>query len=282
MSGFFARGRLFDLEESDQERLNAAAVRLRDAGLDNARGEAQMLWASVFATDGRDRGAALQEFDHRVGQRAARMPMSHILGGRDFFAHRFAVTADVLDPRPETETLVSLALERPWTRVLDLGTGSGAIVISLLAARAGASGMGTDLSQGALEIAAQNARQIGVADRLALRQGAWFDAVPGDAVFDLIVSNPPYISSDEMSRLAPELSFEPRMALTDEGDGLSAYRAICARAAAHLSAGAPLMVEIGHSQGAAVAALFDAAGFRAVRVLPDLDGRDRVVTGDAP
>jgi release factor glutamine methyltransferase len=209
--------------------------------------------------------------------RLERRPLSHILGRRAFFKHEFHVTPDVLDPRPETETLVVAALAQRFDRVLDLGTGSGAILLSLLAERGGAEGVGTDLSPGALRVAQGNAARLGIGARVGFVLSDWFAGVQGR--FDLIVSNPPYIALNEMAGLAPELGFEPRMALTDEADGLSAYRAICAGAGAHLTPGGTLIVEIGPTQGAAVAALMRRAGFTDIGVLPDLDGRDRVVRG---
>lgn len=215
-----------------------------------------------------------------IERRIAREPMSHILGYRDFWSHRFKVTPDVLDPRPDTETLVAAALKVPFSNVLDLGTGSGCILISLLAERKNAQGFGIDLSGGALAVARENAAAIGVLDRAEFTQGDWFGAA--QRKFDLIVSNPPYIAQDEMDTLAPELSFEPRLALTDEADGLSAYREIAKGAGAHLVPGGWLMVEIGFAQGANVAALFKAAGLRGVRVIEDLNGRDRVVIGHTP
>ncbi len=193
------------------------------------------------------------------------------------YDHEFKVTADTLDPRPETETLVAEALNAPFQKVLDLGTGTGAIVISLLAARPAAKGVATDLSETALAVARENAEAIGVADRLELAQSDWFSDVIG--TYDLIVSNPPYIALDEMAGLAPELSHEPRMALTDEGDGLACYRVIAATARPHLTTGGRLLVEIGHMQGAAVASLFAQAGLEDVEILNDLDGRNRVVCG---
>lgn len=210
-------------------------------------------------------------------KREDRIPMSHITGKRAFFGRDFLVTRDVLDPRPETETLIEQALGVPFGEVLDLGTGSGAIAVSLLAERPGATGIVTDISRKALEVAERNAKTHGVADRLGFLESDWFDWVEGQ--FDLIVSNPPYIAADEMTGLAPELSHEPRMALTDEGDGLSAYRAITAGAPAHLTQGGRLMVEIGPTQGAAVTAMFRDAGLGDVQTSTDLDGRDRVVRG---
>ncbi|WP_348540118.1 peptide chain release factor N(5)-glutamine methyltransferase [Shimia sp. R9_2] len=212
-----------------------------------------------------------------VARRLSREPLSHILGKRAFFNHSFAVTAATLDPRPETEALVLEALKRPFKSVLDLGTGTGAIAISLLAERPDARGTATDVSADALAVARQNADAIGVADRITLTESNWFAAVDGS--FDLIVSNPPYIALVEMDALAPELSYEPRIALTDEADGLTAYRAITKGAPDHLAPQGWLMVEIGWQQGPDVAALFEEAGLRNVAVLPDLDGRDRVVIG---
>lgn len=212
-----------------------------------------------------------------VARRLAREPLSHLLGRRAFYDHEFKVTADTLDPRPETETLVAEALKAPFGTVLDLGTGTGAIAISLLAARPAARGVATDVSKAALAVARENAETIGVADRLELVESDWFSNV--DGAFDLIVSNPPYIALDEMDGLAPELTHEPRLALTDEGDGLACYREICATADAHLVPGGRLMVEIGYLQGPDVAALFSQAGFSDVEILNDLDGRNRVICG---
>jgi release factor glutamine methyltransferase len=185
------------------------------------------------------------------------------------------VTSDVLDPRPETETLVAAALEEPFVRVLDLGLGSGCILLTLLAERPGATGLGVDLSPAALEVAGRNAVRIGVSDRATLALSNWFQNV--DGLFDLIVSNPPYIALAEMPGLQPEVrDWEPRLALTDEGDGLGAYRAILAGAASHLAPQGRLMVEIGPTQAEAVAEIGAAHGFAPPEVRRDLDGRARV------
>ena len=246
--------------------LAEAAVFLRRAGVDGQ--EARKLWRLAEAE-----GA---EFEDLVRRRAAREPFSHIAGYRDFWTHRFKVTSDVLDPRPETETLVAQALAEPFLKVLDLGTGSGCILISLLAEMPEAKGVGTDLSERAVLVAGENAKRIGVADRLVLPLSDWFEDVGG--VFDLIVSNPPYIAADEMDALQPEVrDFEPRGALTDEADGLSAYRAIAAGAPDHLTPGGRLLVEIGPTQARDVCEIFQAAGLVDITVHSDLDGRDRVV-----
>jgi release factor glutamine methyltransferase len=191
------------------------------------------------------------------------------------------VTPDTLDPRPETETLVAAALERPFWRMLDLGTGTGAILLACLKGMPVAQGLGTDVSEAALAVAQGNAAALGLDRRTHFRRADWFRGVTGR--YDLIVSNPPYIAADEMSGLAPEVrDWEPHLALTPGGDGLDAYRAIARGAPARLIAGGRLMVEIGPTQGRAVAALLAAQGMEAIRVLPDMDGRDRVVAAVMP
>lgn len=221
-------------------------------------------------------------FDAIIESRAAHVPVSHITGRRLFYGRDFLVTPEVLDPRPETEILIEAALAGPFSRVLDLGTGSGCILLTLLSEREGATGIGTDLSEEALEVAFWNRNALRLEARAALARGSWFGALGEDdrERFDLIVSNPPYIALDEMDDLSPEVrDHEPRMALTDEGDGLTAYRRIAEGAASHLLPGGRLMVEIGPSQGGAVADLFRAVGLDEVTVITDLDGRDRVVVG---
>lgn len=208
-------------------------------------------------------------------------PMSHIRGYRDFYGRRFIVDGRVLDPRPETEILIALALQQPFDSVLDLGTGSGAIIATFLAERPQATGMATDLSPAALDVAEANAEALGVLPRVAFVESNWLDLVGG--TFDLIVSNPPYIALDEMAGLDRDVSYyEPRMALTDEADGLSAYRIIAREAPAHMARGGQLLVEIGPTQGQAVYDLFAQAGLENICIHPDLDGRDRVVSGQKP
>ncbi|MFX0540529.1 peptide chain release factor N(5)-glutamine methyltransferase [Roseovarius sp. S4756] len=265
------------------------AAALEQAGIDGAARDARVLMAgalgippgrlSLHEGDALAPAAATLLRDYTV-RRLERQPISHILGRRAFYEHEFEISPDVLDPRPETEALVGAALSGTFDSVLDLGTGSGAILLSLLAARRSARGVGTDLSQAALDVAGRNAGRLGVADRASFVRSDWFEGVTGR--FDLIVSNPPYIALEEMVGLAPELAFEPRLALTDEKDGLTAYRAICAGAGAHLVPGGRVMVEIGWRQGPPVAGLMQEAGLVDVRILPDLDGRDRVVCAGVP
>ncbi|SMX36759.1 peptide chain release factor N(5)-glutamine methyltransferase [Maliponia aquimaris] len=219
-----------------------------------------------------------------VERRAERMPVSHLTGRRMFYGRDFLVTPEVLDPRPETETLIEVALTEPFATVLDLGTGSGCILLTLLAERQAAVGIGTDISEAALNVAYWNRNTLRLEDRAELRQGSWYAPLgPEDAGFDLIVSNPPYIAVSEMPFLAPEVrEHEPRLALTDEADGLTAYRAILDGAALRLAPGGRLVVEIGASQGMAVSRLFQVSGLHGVRVIPDLAGRDRVVVATLP
>lgn len=209
--------------------------------------------------------------------RAARRPVAQITGRRAFWGRDFAVTPDVLDPRAETECLIALALEgRAPTRVLDLGTGSGAILVTLLAEWKAARGLGTDASPAALEVAARNAARLGVAARAEFRAGDWLDPVTGR--FDLVVCNPPYISAPEMAGLDADVRcWEPHLALTPGPGGLEAYARLAPGLGRVLAPGGRALFEIGATQGTAVAALFREAGFSGVAVHPDLDGRDRVV-----
>ncbi|MCC6520333.1 MAG: peptide chain release factor N(5)-glutamine methyltransferase, partial [Tabrizicola sp.] len=213
--------------------------------------------------------------------RIARQPVAQITGRRLFWGLSFRVTRDVLDPRPETETLVAEALKVPFLKVLDLGTGTGCILLSCLKGMPMARGLGTDISDAALQVAVGNTRDLGLEARARFRKSDWFGQVTG--AFDLIVSNPPYIAAEEMPALAPEVrDWEPHLALTPGGDGLDAYRTIARGAGARLLPGGRLLVEIGPTQGQAVAALFEAEGFAAIRILPDMDGRDRVVAAVKP
>jgi release factor glutamine methyltransferase len=270
--------------------LRAAVARLTAAGVPGAAGDARALLAHALLV-APDRltlhlpepipPEALQRLDAALAARAARQPVSQITGRRLFWGRSFRVTPDVLDPRPETETLVALALTWPFARMLDLGTGSGAIALSLMAERPGARAVATDLSDVALAVARHNAVALDVADRVILVRADWFEGVEGR--FDLIVSNPPYIAQAEMDALSPEVrDWEPHLALSPGGDGLDAYRRISAGLRDHLMPGGRVLVEIGATQGSAVADLFRGAGLHAVDVLPDMDGRDRVVVGHAP
>ncbi len=274
--------------------LAKATLTLTGAGIADGARDARRLFAYVMGVDASRvtliaadavTPAQSEQFDALIARRARREPVSHLVGTRQFYGRHFEVGPDVLDPRPDTEDLVSAALALPYGRVLDLGTGSGCILTTLLAERGADSfGVGTDISAAALAVAARNAARLRVDDRLRFYQGDWFNALPaGEVAFDLIVSNPPYIAADEMAGLAPEVrDFEPRFALTDEADGLAAYRQITARAAEHLTNGGWLVVEIGPTQAPAVGAMMAAAGFADIAIRKDIDGRNRVVCGQKP
>jgi release factor glutamine methyltransferase len=267
-----------------------ATQRLRAAGVADPARDARILLAhaarieasrvTLIAPEDLDPDIA-ERYEQLISLRAVRVPVSHLLGEREFYGRRFKVSRDVLDPRPETETLIEAALAQPFDRVLDLGLGSGCILVTLLAERTSATGVGADLSEPACLQASANAVLHRVQDRVEILCSDWFSAIKGR--FDLIVSNPPYIAQDEMAGLEAEVrDHEPEMALTDGGDGLGAYRELAAEAPDYLLPGGRLLVEIGPTQGSAVAALFDAAGLSEIRMIPDLDGRDRVVSAQIP
>ncbi|NOE32628.1 peptide chain release factor N(5)-glutamine methyltransferase [Ruegeria sp. HKCCD7318] len=268
----------------------AATARLRAAGVDDPARDARLLLAHAARIEASRvtliapeelQPEIAERYDQLISLRAIRVPVSHLLGEREFYGRKFRVSRDVLDPRPETETLIEAALSAPFDHVLDLGVGSGCILITLLAERASASGIGVDLSEAACLQASANAVEHHVEGRVDIVRSDWFESIEGQ--FDLIVSNPPYVSVEEMADLSPEVKeHEPRMALTDEGDGLGAYRRIAASAPDFLLPGGRILVEIGPTQAKKVGALFDAAGLVDVRVIPDLDGRDRVVGAKMP
>ncbi len=257
---------------------------LREAGVPDAAGDARRLLAHALGiTPGRLTVEMPRELNRDVSEtyrklltnRAKRVPVSHLVGMRSFWGREFLVKGSVLDPRPETEILVAAALEAPFSRVLDLGTGSGCILVSLLADRPEATGLGVDLSDGALSVARENALRHGLGDRVGFVRGDWFGGLDGR--FDLIVSNPPYIAAEEMQGLEPEVRlWEPRLALTDEGDGLGAYRSILSGARKHMTVGGRLMMEHGPGQAAAIARIGTAQGFAPPDIRHDFDGRERV------
>ena len=232
---------------------------------------------SVLSADPLPPGVS-ERLDAALAARLKGRSVAHVTGRAAFWGREFRVTDATLSPRPETETLIAAALEAPFERMIDLGTGTGCIGVTLLAERRGAGGTLTDLSPDALAVAGQNAARHGVAPDLALSD--WWDGI--DGAFDLVVSNPPYIAEDEMPGLSPEVLHEPRMALTPGGDGLDAYRAIAADLPVHLSPGGRVLLEIGPTQAAAVAGLLRDAGLEGVHVRADMDGRDRVVEARRP
>ncbi len=222
----------------------------------------------------------LAAFREAVKRRAMRFPVAYITGRKEFMGLGFVVSPAVLIPRPDTEILVETALtmlrDTAEPSILDLGTGSGAIIVSLLTRLTQARGVAVDVSPEALAVAAQNATALGVADRLTLRQGDLFAGLPG--TFAAIVSNPPYISADDMATLAPEVRCEPDLALAGGADGLDFYRRIVAGAAGFLHSDGFVALEVGAGQAPAVAALATAAsGLEPTATVKDYAGIQRVV-----
>lgn len=220
-----------------------------------------------------------------IKRREAREPVSHILGRKHFWTLDLAVNANVLTPRPETEFVVEAGLQSLLPadaphRILDLGAGSGAIILALLMDRPHATGVAVDISARALEIVHANAVQLGVADRLEIRQGDWAESL--DERFDLVVSNPPYIRTGDIDALAPEVSrFEPRLALDGGVDGFVAYRIIISALPRLLKPGATFALEVGLGQAEGVKALTEEAGLTTTEPRRDLSGIPRVVVGRA-
>jgi release factor glutamine methyltransferase len=268
-----------------REAIRAATFTLTAAGVDTPARDARLLVAHAagIAPDRltlHEAEALLPDAATRLAdaitRRANRQPLSQITGQRLFWGHMFRVTPDTLDPRPETETLVAAALKQPFFKMLDLGTGTGCILLSCLADAPAAHGTGTDISPAALAVAQDNAERLGLTARATLHLSDWLTAVQGR--FDLITSNPPYIAAAEMPALSPEVrDNEPHLALTPGGDGLAAYQIIAHSAPARLLPGGRLLLEIGPTQGAAVSSLLTDAGLTDIHILPDMDGRDRVV-----
>ena len=274
----------------------AAATSLRQAGIETPELDARLLLChasglSHEATIARAREGlrpeAAARLDEAIARRLKREPVARITGFREFFGRTFRLGPQTLDPRPDTETIVETALdlveERGWRerrlRLLDLGTGTGCILVTLLAELPRARGLGTDLNPDALALAAANARAHGVSARAAFVAADWLDAIGGK--FDLVLANPPYLAAEEIAGLAKEVAvYDPRLALDGGPDGLDAYRRIAARAGEVLAEDGRLLVEIGATQGEGVAGILEEAGLKrdeAGSVRLDLAGRPRVV-----
>ena len=226
-----------------------------------------------------------RRFSDLVNRRSAGEPLAYLVEQAGFYGDLLEVTPAVLVPRPETEDLVDWALEVlqgcQSPSILDLGTGSGAIALALAGARLDAHVLAVDVSLAALSVAARNRQRL---DRpnVDVLCGSWYEAIPPSDAFDLIVSNPPYIPANDPHLVGDGVRFEPRLALTDESDGLDAYRAIALGAFARLKPGGWLLVEHGHDQAAAVAALWLQAGLVNVSGRRDLSGNPRMTGGQKP
>lgn len=279
-----------------REALRAGAASLREAGLgEDAGADARRLLESAGGFDGAGLMARLNaeissgeaaRFDALVARRAAREPLSHIIGSMGFWTLDLMVTRDVLTPRADTETVVEAALAAVSDRnaplaILDIATGSGAIALALLSELPNARAVATDLSAPALDVARANAARTGLAGRIAFIETSWADGVDGP--FDLLVSNPPYIASAVIGTLEPEVKdFEPRLALDGGPDGLVPYPHLFAEARRLLKPGGTGVFEIGFDQGEAALAMAQASGARSADLRRDLGGRDRAVVFTVP
>ena len=221
------------------------------------------------------------KFIDLIEQRVSGVPISKIIGKRLFFNSEFFVNKNVLDPRPETEVVVSVALEKNFSTVLDLGTGTGCIVISLLKERLDAVGVSVDISEECLNVAKINAETNGVLDRVKFIHSDWFSNVTSR--FDLIVSNPPYIGLSELKDLSREVkNFDPKVALFGGRDGLNCYEVIFNDVNRFLNPGGRLITEVGYAQSSIVKKFFLNSGFIDIKVTKDLDLNNRVVSGHLP
>lgn len=283
----------FTADTSRQDALRAVRQKLETAGIENPGLDARVLLTHALGIDavalaahpetalGHEGARRLREFAER---RLQREPVARIVGSREFWGLPFELSPETLVPRPESETVVETALRvrpEPASRILDLGTGSGCLLVALLHELPGAAGVGVDRSHAALVTARRNARRNNVGGRAAFVTCDWAAALDGR--FDVVVSNPPYIASSVIQGLAPEVRVhDPALALDGGEDGLSAYRAILAQAGRLLAPDGVLVVEIGFDQGDAVPALAVEVGLAVLEGAPDLGRQPRAVALKRP
>jgi release factor glutamine methyltransferase len=266
---------------------------LKQAGVDNPRLDARVLIAHVIEAETSQtfiRNDMLLTVEQDtllaalVQRRVAREPVSRIVGQREFWGLDFKVTPDTLDPRADTEILVSavidhnkrLALNQP--RILDLGTGTGCVVLALAHALPGSTGVGTDLSEAALRVAKRNADKLDLSERVSFTRMSWCEGLVGP--FDIITSNPPYLSADDMQHLSPEVRYDPAQALDGGADGLDCYRAIVADVKRLARQPAILSLEVGSGQAGPVAQMLEDAALRVVEIRSDLASIPRCVVAE--
>jgi len=271
--------------------LDMAAARLKAVGIPSPRQEGRLLLADALSVSPEklvmNPGLSLQEkeyadFEAALEKREKRMPMAQVLGRREFWSQSFKVTADTLDPRPDSETLISTVLaafpdQDAPLRLLDLGTGTGCLLLTLLSEYPKASGLGIDLSDAACRVAAENATSLGLASRAIFAVGDWGRGL--DGAYDVIVSNPPYIPEAEIETLAAEVAeFEPRLALSGGVDGLACYRDLMPDIARLLAPGGGAFLEIGQGQAGDVSAIASSYGLSVTARHSDLGGVERCLT----
>ncbi len=280
------------------EAVRAAGDMLQCAGIDTARLDARVLAGHAFDktledlllhSDSPADAVALELLSGFCGRRVAGEPVARVLGTKEFWSLEFDLNDATLVPRPETELCVETGLEllrggtRPAPRILDLGTGSGCILISLLSELPEAEGVGIDVAATAIDMARGNADKLGVSDRATFQCRSWDESAVDFGPFDLIVANPPYIPAGDIDGLAPEVrDFDPVRALSGGADGLDAYREIAAVVPAWLSSGGSIVAEVGDGQAGDVAKLFEAAGILRATDWQrfDLAGKARVVIAE--
>lgn len=273
-----------------QECRRKAERLLAAAGIDTAQIDASLLMQHALGCDaaslissasGELSEGEIAQLNMLVARRAAREPVAQIVGFKDFWQDRFAVSREVLTPRPDSETLIEAMLEhRPKRdaayRILDLGTGSGCLLLSLLREYPNARGLGVDVSEAALRVAKGNAHALGLAPRCFFAAISWMQAL--QSRFDMIISNPPYIACGEKAALAPEVSeYEPSGALYGGEDGLEAYRQMIASLPDFLDQGGLAVIELGAGQADAVATIAQQHGLKLLAVKPDLAGIARAM-----
>ncbi|GIL40335.1 peptide chain release factor N(5)-glutamine methyltransferase [Roseiterribacter gracilis] len=275
---------------SQRQSLKDAVARLRAAGVETPVLDARLLVQHALGADwnqlyiGPDRDLTddeRSELGRLIDRRAAREPVSRILGNREFWSLNLLVGPDTLDPRPDTETIIDSALKLVpdrdlHVRVLDLGTGTGAILLALLTELPNATGLGIDRAPGAVATATENAQRLGLDGRTRFRNGDWGKGI--DERFDLIVSNPPYIRRGDIAGLSPEVrDFDPVLALDGGPDGLDAYRELAPDLQRLLDPGGCAVLEVGQGQAPAVMRILEEVGLRSAGSARDLGGIERCV-----
>ena len=264
-----------------------------DRGVENPRLDAEVLLCAVLQCERIKlymdferplTGAELSQYKNYVARRGQHEPLAYILGEKEFMRNSFKVTPATLVPRPETELLVESLIKAAQglkadgdVKILDIGTGSGAIIVSLLDYLPNAKGVGVDISVDALIVAEENSRRIGVRERAGFMQSDLFSRIPADKKFDIIVSNPPYIPAADIAGLAKDVQKEPRGALDGGADGLDFYRRIISEAMDHMTDEGILAFEVGINQAQVVAELCRKAGFKATAIRKDYADIERMV-----
>lgn len=274
--------------------IDAAKEKLAAAGVENPEVDIRLLAQHVLKTDHAAllmnlnrmlSDAEVKDLDAAITRRAKREPVSRIIGSRGFWKHEFKVTPQTLDPRPDSETLVETALKcaaTPPATILDLGTGTGCLLLSLLGEWMNAKGVGLDISGEAVATARENAQNLKLDARATFIEASWENYTPA-AAFDMVISNPPYIAAGEMPGLAPEVTqYDPVAALVSGEDGLECYRSIVGLLPRFLKKGGWVVFEIGHAQANDVKSILANAGASVIHTVQDLAGSDRVIAAQMP